>query len=105
MTSRGNGTSFLVQRASESYVDIACLSGEAARPGALATMQLLLEETMLIRVYSDVCDWVHPVFQQHVRPAMLSAKQPACVEKYATASSYAVITPELYSNPSICLSN
>ena len=64
------------------------LSGEAVRPGALATMQLLLEETMRIRVYKDVCDWVHPVFEQHVRPVMLSTKQPATAEKYGTYPMY-----------------
>lgn len=52
------------------------------RPGALATMQLLLEETMRVRVYKDACDWVHPLFEQHVRPVMLSMKQPATAEKY-----------------------
>ena len=56
-------------------------AGEAVRPGALATMQVLLEETMRIRIYKDVCDWIHPIFQNHVRPIMILAKQAPSSEK------------------------
>ena len=88
-----------------SFADAACSPGEAIRPGALATIQLLLEETMLIRVYRDVCDWVHPVFQQHVRPVILSAKQPATTEKYTSVSLDLLVTSHCVFNSSLTVSS
>lgn len=61
-----------------------CAAGEAVRPGALAAMQVLLEETMRIRIYKDVCDWIYPIFQSHVRPLIILAKQVPTSDKWVS---------------------
>ena len=52
---------------------VATAAGESIRPAAFAVMEALLRETMRIRVYREHCEWLHPIFQAHVRPTMLLA--------------------------------
>jgi len=43
----------------------------------MAVMQTLLDESMRVHIYQEVCEWLHPIFQAHVCPIMLLAKPSA----------------------------
>jgi len=47
-------------------------TGEAIRPGALQLLEILLQETLLMPVYRDHCEWVHPLYEAHVRPTLVT---------------------------------
>ncbi len=47
----------------------------------MAVMQTLLDESMRVHIYAEVCEWLHPIFQAHVRPIMLLAKPSAASDK------------------------
>ena len=47
----------------------------------MAVMQTLLDESMRVHIYAGVCEWLHPIFQAHVRPIMLLAKPSAASDK------------------------
>jgi hypothetical protein len=56
-------------------------AGESMRVGGMAVMQTLLEESLRIQIYKEVCEWIHPIFQAHVRPTMLLARQSNAADK------------------------
>jgi len=49
--------------------------------GGMAVMQTLLDESMRVHIYQEVCEWLHPIFQAHVCPIMLLAKPSAASDK------------------------
>ena len=53
-------------------VETTWCAGELVRPGALQTLQILLQETFRIRIFREHCAWVHPLFEAHVRPTLLA---------------------------------
>lgn len=46
-------------------------------------MQVFLEDTMRVQIYKHHFEWVHPIFQTHVRPVMLLAKQQPLTDRRA----------------------
>eukprot|EP00884_Botryococcus_braunii_P021814 jgi/Botrbrau1/8316/Bobra.0081s0005.1 len=44
--------------------------GEAIRPGASRVMEDLLSDTLLLHVYMDITEWLHPLFSKHVQPTL-----------------------------------
>ncbi|KAK9814453.1 hypothetical protein WJX72_006133 [[Myrmecia] bisecta] len=45
--------------------------GEMIRPGALEACKVLLEDTLRVPVYKEYCEWIHALYEQHVRPTIL----------------------------------
>ena len=53
-----------------------CLpAGELVRPGCLQALQIMLQETFRIHIYKEHCKWVHPLFEEHVRPTLVAHYQ------------------------------
>lgn len=47
-------------------------SGELIRPGAQQVLHMLLQETFRMPVYREHCEWVHPLYEAHVRPTLVT---------------------------------
>lgn len=48
------------------------VSGEVIRPGARQTLHGLLRDTLKMSIYKEHCEWVHPLFEAHVRPTLVT---------------------------------
>lgn len=46
-------------------------AGEIIRPGGLDALKVVLSNTFRIVVFRDICEWVHPLYDEHVQPVML----------------------------------
>ncbi|BDA47654.1 probable Nck-associated protein 1 at N-terminal half [Coccomyxa sp. Obi] len=46
--------------------------GELIRPGAQQVLHMLLQETFRMPVYREHCEWVHPLYEAHVRPTLVT---------------------------------
>lgn len=54
---------------------------------------------MRIVIYKDVFDWIHPIFQLHVRPSLLHARQIPQGEKFVPPAFLEHPIPQLCPPP------
>jgi hypothetical protein len=50
-------------------------AGQLIRPRALQALQVLLRDRLKITVYKNHSEWVHPLYEAHVRPTLLDHYQ------------------------------